>query len=397
MTSSAGLLSRIDRLDPASAARVLHDLDPSTVAHLLVQLPVGRASSILAAIPDPRRAAIIAAAPLGTDWDDAQRYPEGSVGRLLEEPPAVFPTGTRVQEAIDALRPVIERRMVTYLFVVDAQERLLGVVAFRELLYATRDATLDSVMIRDPFRLDPAQPLVKAMREVVTRHFPVYPVCEPNGRLVGQVRGQVLFEQQAFEISAQAGAMVGVEKEERLATPWPRSFRFRHPWLLVNLLTVFVAGAVVGAFEAAIEQVVVLAMFLPVMAGQCGNLGAQSLAVTLRGMTLGELRGTSALRLTAKEALLGLLNGAVTGLLAAVAMYLLSARGGSDDAFALALVTFGSMTVGCMLSGMAGALVPLAMRRLGADPATASAIFLSTATDILSMGLFLLLATWVVL
>ncbi len=397
MTSSAGLLSRIDRLDPASAARVLHDLDPSTVAHLLVQLPVGRASSILAAIPDPRRAAIIAAAPLGTDWDDAQRYPEGSVGRLLEEPPAVFPTGMRVQEAIDALRPVIERRMVTYLFVVDAQERLLGVVAFRELLYATRDATLDSVMIRDPFRLDPAQPLVKAMREVVTRHFPVYPVCEPDGRLVGQVRGQVLFEQQAFEISAQAGAMVGVEKEERLATPWPRSFRFRHPWLLVNLLTVFVAGAVVGAFEAAIEQVVVLAMFLPVMAGQCGNLGAQSLAVTLRGMTLGELRGTSALRLTAKEALLGLLNGAVTGLLAAVAMYLLSARGGSDDAFALALVTFGSMTVGCMLSGMAGALVPLAMRRLGADPATASAIFLSTATDILSMGLFLLLATWVVL
>ena len=397
MTSSAGLLSRIDRLDPASAARVLHDLDPSTVAHLLVQLPVGRASSILAAIPDPRRAAIIAAAPLGTDWDDAQRYPEGSVGRLLEEPPAVFPTGTRVQEAIDALRPVIERRMVTYLFVVDAQEHLLGVVAFRELLYAARDATLDSVMIRDPFRLDPAQPLVKAMREVVTRHFPVYPVCEPDGRLVGQVRGQVLFEQQAFEISAQAGAMVGVEKEERLATPWPRSFRFRHPWLLVNMLTVFVAGAVVGAFEAAIEQVVVLAMFLPVMAGQCGNLGAQSLAVTLRGMTLGELRGTSALRLTAKEALLGLLNGAVTGLLAAVAMYLLSARGGSDDAFALALVTFGSMTVGCMLSGMAGALVPLAMRRLGADPATASAIFLSTATDILSMGLFLLLATWVVL
>lgn len=397
MTSSAGLLSRIDRLDPASAARVLHDLDPSTVAHLLVQLPVGRASSILAAIPDPRRAAIIAAAPLGTDWDDAQRYPEGSVGRLLEEPPAVFPTGTRVQEAIDALRPVIERRMVTYLFVVDAQERLLGVVAFRELLYATRDATLDSVMIRDPFRLDPAQPLVKAMREVVTRHFPVYPVCEPDGRLVGQVRGQVLFEQQAFEISAQAGSMVGVEKEERLATPLWRAFRFRNPWLLVNLLTVFVAGAVVGAFEAAIEQVVVLAMFLPVMAGQCGNLGAQSLAVTLRGMTLGELRGTSALRLTAKEALLGLLNGAVTGLLAAVAMYLLSARGGSDDAFALAMVTFGSMTVGCMLSGMAGALVPLAMRRLGADPATASAIFLSTATDILSMGLFLLLATWVVL
>jgi len=88
--------------------------------------------------------------------------------------------------------------------------------------------------------------LVEAMREVVTRHYPVYPVCEEDGTLVGQVRGQVLFEQQAFEISAQAGAMVGVESEERLATPLLRSFKFRHPWLQINLLTVFITAAVVA-------------------------------------------------------------------------------------------------------------------------------------------------------
>ena len=145
-------------------------------------------------------------------------------------------------------------------------------------------------MLRDPFFLRPEPPLVDAMREVVTRHYPVYPVCDADGRLVGMVKGQVMFEQQAFEISAQAGTMVGVEKEERLATPWSRSFRFRHPWLQFNLLTAFLAAAVVGVFEDTIDQIVVLAVFLPVLAGQSGNTGCQALAVTLRGMTLGELR-----------------------------------------------------------------------------------------------------------
>ena len=103
------------------------------------------------------------------------------------------------------------------------------------------------------------------------------------------MRGQTLFEQQAFEISAQAGTMVGVEKEERLGTPWLRSLKFRHPWLQLNLLTAFLAAAVVGMFQDTIDQLVVLAVFLPVLAGQSGNTGCQALAVVLRGITLGEL------------------------------------------------------------------------------------------------------------
>lgn len=281
--------------------------------------------------------------------------------------------------------------MVTYLFVVDTAQRLQGVVAFRELLYAAREQALDDVMIRQPFVLLPSMPLIKAMHEVVQRHYPVYPVAEADGTLVGQVRGQALFEQQAFEISAQAGAMVGVEKEERLATPWPRSFRFRHPWLLVNLLTVFVAAGVVGAFQATINEIVVLAMFLPVLAGQSGNLGAQSLAVVVRRMTLGELRGASIPRLLGKEAWLGFLNGFGTGVLAAVAMAVIARE--RADMPVLAATVLIAMTASCAFAGVAGAGVPLLLKRLGADPATASAIILSTLTDVTSMGLFLGLAT----
>jgi len=203
------------------------------------------------------------------------------------------------------------------------------------------------------------------------------------------VRGQVLFEQQAFEISAQAGSMVGVEKEERLATPLMRSFKFRHPWLQINLLTVFVSAAVVGIFADTINKIVVLAMFLPVLGGQCGNLGCQSMAVLLRGMTLGELKGMPIAKLIAKEAMLGLMNGTVTGALAGVAMYIVAGHDSGADPMGLALITMGAMSFSCMLAGIAGTSIPLVLKRLGADPATASSIFLTTITDVVSMGTFL--------
>jgi magnesium transporter len=390
-------LNQVARLDTQTAAERLDLRDPGEVAKLLAGLPPARALSILAALSEDARERIMAAAPPGTDWMDSLRYPEGSVGRLLEDAPAVFRSGTSVATAVDILRETIRQRMVTYLFVVDPGNKLIGVVAFREWLYADRSQPLDQVMLRSPFFLQPETTLVQAMREVVTRHYPVYPVCEADGTLVGQVRGQTLFEQQAFEISAQAGSMVGVEKEERLATPLLRSFKFRHPWLQINLLTVFITAAVVGVFQGTIDKIVVLAMFLPVLGGQSGNLGCQSLAVTLRGMTLGELRGIPVVKLLAKEATLGAMNGAVTGALAGVAMYIVAGRHPENGSpTMLALLTGLSMAAACTVAGVSGTAIPLLLRRLGADPATASSIFLTTITDVVSMGTFLALVTWLV-
>jgi magnesium transporter len=142
-------------------------------------------------------------------------------------------------------------------------------------------------------------------------------------------------------------------------------------------LTAFIAAAVVGLFQGTIDRIVILAAFLPVLAGQSGNTGCQALAVALRGMTLGELQSGRERALVMKEGLLGLLNGALVGVTAAVGMYIAAAMVGS-----------------CIISGIAGALIPLTLRRFGADPATASSIFLTTATDVASMGIFLSLATW---
>ena len=238
--------------------------------------------------------------------------------------------------------------------------------------------------------------LTEAMRVVVNKHYPVYPVCSKDGVLLGLVRGQTLFEARAIEISAQVGSMVGVEKEERLSTPLLRSLRYRHPWLQVNLLTCFVAAAVVGFFQGTLDRLVLLAVFLPVLAGQSGNTGCQALAVALRGMTLGDVKAGEERRLVIKEGLLGLFNGMLVGISAGAGMWVYARMNHNPNPGTLACVVWIAMTFSCVVSGLSGALIPLLLRKCGADPATASSIFLTTATDVISMGTFLGLATLLV-
>ncbi|MBP6703934.1 MAG: magnesium transporter [Vicinamibacteria bacterium] len=386
-------------LAPNQAAEKLDPLPDAEAATVLAMLSPAVAEDIMLAMGDERRQAVIAAAPLAdsSQWTANFSYPDGSIGRLMEPPRALFRPEMTVAESTERIRELVKNVFVTYGFVVDAAGVLLGVVAMRDLLLASRDATIDSVMIRKPFTLAPDADAIDAMKVVVTHHFPVYPVCDATGRLVGIVRGRTLFEQQAYEISAQVGSMVGVEKEERLSTPWNTSLKYRHPWLQLNLLTAFVAAGVVGYFQDTIDKLVVLAVFLPVLAGQSGNTGCQALAVTLRGMTLGELKPGRERILVMKEGLLGLLNGALVGVTAGLGMYVVATLQSNPAAAMLGFVVFLAMIGSCVVSGLSGALIPLTLKRLGADPATASSIFLTTATDVASMGLFLSLARFLIL
>jgi magnesium transporter len=388
----------IRNLDPQGAVNLLESMPDAAIARVLADLGPGHAIAILAKFPAGRRLLIAGAtrSDEGTQWLADSSYPDGSVGRLMDAAPAMFAPETPVATVIEAMRERVRKQLITYIFAADADGRLVGVVTFRELLYAHAGQPLSDVMVRNPFCLRPETSLVDAMREVVTRHFPVYPVCDTQGRLIGLVRGQVLFEQQAFEISAQAGSLVGVEKEERTATPWRRALKLRHPWLQLNLLTAFVAAAVVGAFQDTIDHIVLLAVFLPVLSGQCSNAGCQALAVTLRGITLDELRAGAGSQLIAKEAWLGLLNGMLVGIVASIGMFVMARFEQNAHAVALAAITFVAMTLSSVASGIAGAAVPLGLKRIGADPAMASSIFLTTATDVVSMGFFLGMAAWLV-
>jgi magnesium transporter len=343
---------------------------------------------------ETRERAIDAANPeLARQWQRNARYPKDAIGRMMEPVVAAFSPTQSVGDTIERLRELVKTTFITYIYVVDGAEHLLGIVTMRDLLFSDNASTLANVMLRDVFALRAATPLKEAMKQVLDRHFPIYPVIDEHHRLVGLVRGQSMFEAQAIEISLQAGSMVGLEKEERLATPWPSSLKMRHPWLQINLLTAFLAAFVVGIFQGTLDRLVILALFLPVLAGQSGNTGCQALAVTLRGLTLGELKPGSERPLVSKEAWLGCLNGIGTGVAAGMGMYITALGQSQPQAALLGFVVFLAMVSSCIASGVAGAMVPLTLKRFGFDPATASSIFLTTATDVVSMGALLGLAT----
>lgn len=393
------LILEAQRRAPLDVAQILLEESNETVGAVMRHLHPAPAYRILLRFPRDRRHAIVPLAGdhVGDPWKDAQGYPQDSVGRLMEPVVATVRPGDTVASAIENLREWVHEALITYAYVIDDEGRLLGVLVMRDLLLAGPQDLLESVMLPEPFYLQPDMPVQDAMKEVVYRHYPVYPVCSAEGQLLGIVQGYMLFEHQHFEISAQAGQMVGVQKEEHATTTWRQSFRMRHPWLELNLVTAFLAAFVVSMFADTIAQVVVLAAFLPVLAGQSGNTGCQSLAVTIRGLTLDEFKPGVFRKALAKEAILGTLNGAVVGVVAAIAMVAYAMVSGADQPIVLGLVVFLAMTGACVASGVTGVMVPLTLQRLGADPATASSIFLTTATDVVSMGLFLWLANVLVL
>ena len=366
----------------ATIAAVLLDLNPALAQDILAELPGGLQDGVLHEVTPE----------VAQQWKRNQAYPQGSIGRLMEPVYAVFTPGMTVAQTVQRLRALIKIAFITYGYVVNESGRLAGLVTMRDLLFAPDDAQLSDLMLRDVFSLKPETPLNEAMKSVLDRHYPAYPVCDDTGALIGLVRGQAMFEEQAIEITAQVGSLVGVEKEERLATPLTQSFKYRHPWLQLNLLTAFVAGAVVAVFQGTVDRLVILAVFLPVLAGQSGNTGCQALAVTLRGITLGELKAGKERELVIKEASLGLYNGALTGLVAAIGMLVMAILQENPNALELALVVWAALVGACVTSGVCGAMIPITLKRFGLDPATASSIFLTTATDVVSMGMLLGLA-----
>lgn len=392
MRENIGITERVDEIrgkSPGAAADALAGLAPDEIQFILSRLPHDQAMDVASHLaeaaghPNAATTAVISGM-------------EETIGELMTPAPAVLPASYTVAEALAFLVKSARLSEITYIFVTDA-ERLVGVAGMRDLILAKPSESMGSIMLQNPFSFTPDTPIRDAVSEVLYRHYPLYPVINEAQQIVGVVHGWKLYERIASELSAQAGAQYGVDKEEQVSTPVLKAFRMRHPWLQVNLLTAFAAAFVVGSFEDTIAQVVALAAFLPVLAGQSGNTGCQALAITLRGMTLGQLKDYPVRQLLRKEMLLGALNGAAVGLIAGAAMFAYALATDSVAPLMLGTVIFIAMIGACMGSGIFGVVVPLALKRFGADPATASSIFLTTFTDIIGMGLMLVLATALVL
>ena len=392
MSHSMGLTERIEHI------RKLTALD---AAEELVRLPADDIQFILSRLPAEQ--ALMVASHLGeaaAPGEAATRVVlsgmEETIGELMTPATATLPSSYTVAEALTFMVKSADVSEISYIFVTEA-DRLVGLVGMRDLILAKPSEVLASIMVLEPFAFHLDTSIKSAVSEVLYRHYRIYPVVDDQQRVVGEVRGWKLYERIVSELSAQAGSQYGVDKEEQINTPVLTAFRMRHPWLQVNLITAFAAAFVVGMFEGTIAQIVALAAFLPVLAGQSGNTGCQAMAITLRGITLGKIQDYPISQLLRKEILLGALNGAAVGVIAGAAMFAYALFTDSANPAMLGFVIFIAMIGACMTSGIFGVAVPLLLKRFGADPATASSIFLTTFTDIIGMGLMLFLATSLVL
>ena len=213
-----------------------------------------------------------------------------TIAELMHPPILVLNPRDTVAHAIEAIRSTARDRLYTYPMVTDAKGKLLGVCVMRDLILAEPEDKIADVMLEKFIALRAGFDVREALETIKGLEIPEYPVSNKRGKLVGVVRAAKLHQLEEARLAAVPGRMVGVGAEETVATPFIPSVRSRFPWLVVNLLTALAAGLVVGYFQDTIDNVVLLAAFLPVLAGQSGNTGAQALAITLR--TLERSHGT---------------------------------------------------------------------------------------------------------
>jgi magnesium transporter len=278
-------------------------------------------------------------------------------------------------------------RRISDVFLVDADGRLLASLSLQDIVLASPQAPLASLVEGESVRVAAMSSRDEVVATFESHRLASLPVVDFDGRLLGVLRQRELVEATQRGATASAVTMVGASEQERALSPPLFAVRKRLPWLQVNLLTAFLAAAVVGAFEGTIARVTALAVLLPVVAGQSGNTGAQALAVTMRGLALREVRTHQWLRVAIKETCAGFANGAAVAATTSIAVYIWS------GSLALSTVIGTSMVIAMTLAGLSGAVIPMILTALRQDPAQSSSIILTTVTDVVGFFSFLGIAT----
>jgi magnesium transporter len=361
-------------------ADVLGRLEVDDIVHLVAELPEERRTAVVALLPEDRRA----------DLRKAELYPEHSAGRVMTTDFVALDAKMTAQEAIDHIRARGSRGdndAILYLYVVDDEGRLQGVVPIRRLVTSPPDRPCGELMIREPASVRADTDQEEVARIVARYNLLAVPVVDADGLMVGLITVDDVIDVIQEEATEDIYNLAGLDEEERVFSTVGLSVRKRLPWMVVNLATAFLAASVVGLFRHTIEQVVLLAVFMPVVAGMAGNAGVQALTVVTRGIALGETEFSSGLRAVGKQFLVGTVVGAVTGCLGAAVGYYWN---GSPI---FGLVVFTAMLASMAVAGLAGAAVPLLLKALKQDPALGSGVLVTTFTDAVGFFTFLGIAT----
>lgn len=375
-------------LTPDKAVQAIIGLSDERTRRVLEALDPNRAAALLARMDEETRERNLSVLDpvLGNDLRAMVAYPRDRAGALMDPRVTAFRSSTTVREVIQRLKS-LRRKRIQDVFLVDEDGRLVGSASLQDVVLASPGDTLESIARVPTPSIQATSTREAVLEELQQQRVGSLPVVDYDGRLLGVLRQDQLIVAAQREATADLLTMVGASREERALSSPLFVVRKRLPWLLVNLLTAFLAAGVVALFEGTIARFTALAVLLPVVAGQSGNTGAQALAVTMRGLALREVRVRQWWRVGSKELAGGALNGVAVALTTAAGVFLWSRSGG------LALVIGVSMVLSMMAAGLAGAMVPMVLTSLRQDPAQSSSIILTTITDVTGFLSFLGIAT----
>ncbi len=384
--------SVLAELDVEQAQGLLSELPPRHAATALAQMPLDDAADLAAELSSEIREAVLSALPSEhrAELEDLLTYPEETAGGLMSPEVVALRANMTANDAIVELRRIAdESEQIYYSYVVDHQHRLVGVLSLRDLILAPADRQVHEFMIEKivsvPATMD---------REEVAAIFRKYgyyalPVVADDSRLLGVVTVDDVISVLEEEATEDMQLMVGAGGDEHADTPVLTILRYRTPWLLVNLALALGVVTVIGQFEQQLATLTALAVFMPLVANQAGNAGAQSMAVMIRSLATGERTG-GVWRVITKNMLVGLATGVVVAIFAGTIGFVWKER------LDLALVLGVALVLCMMLAAVSGALTPWLMKRCGFDPAQSSSIILLAITDLAGFGLFLTLGAWLV-
>lgn len=377
------------RVSPAKALDILAEIDLDHGRQLIRNLDPPQAGALLGGLGTQRCDDLLAglAQAEAKELHSLMQYPADSAGRLMDPRITVFRPDMEVEEALERLRSIRQRRRVLDLLIVDRDGRLSGTVPIQEVVLAEAETTLLSLVTGAPVAVAAFATREEIVATMERHKLTSIPVVDYDNKPLGIIRLNEMVSAVEEELSADLVSITGASKEERALSKVGFAIRKRLPWLQVNLATAFLAASVVGLFEDTISRFTALAVLLPVVAGQSGNTGAQALAVVLRGLALREITLRHWPQVVTKEFAAGLVNGLGVALVTCAGVYVWSGSPGLVFVIGLAMV------LSMVIAGVAGAMIPVLLARMGQDPAQSSSIVLTTVTDVFGFLSFLGLAT----
>jgi magnesium transporter len=376
-------------LDGLDLNEITESLDDSTIAAICSSSAPDDAADLLDTLDDERQQRVLEllGATQGAKLESLLEGEEETAGSLMNTEFLALEEEITVAHAIEAIRQYPRKESFFYVYCIDSEQHLVGVLSLRSLILANPNAPLKELMVQSVVRttIDDSP---EEVAQVVSKYDLLsVPVVDVQNRLVGVVTVDDVLDVIQEQAEEDLLHLAGVDVSERVTTPARQSFRMRFPWLAINLVTAFLAAWVVSRFEGTIQKWTALAVFMPIVAGMGGNAGTQTLTVFVRGLALGEVGWGSGRRAVFTQMLVGLANGVATGFLTMLIV------GFWTGDWVLSTILFAAMVFNMMISGIAGGVVPLILERFGFDPAVASSIFVTTFTDVGGFFSFLGLAT----